>query len=37
MMTDKWGRRLFTIGAIFLLLPGMVHALSLFNTPGSGE
>ena len=32
-MTDKWGRRLFTIGAIFLLLLGMVHALSLFKTP----
>lgn len=32
-MTDEWGRRLFTIGAIFLLLLGMVHALSLFKTP----
>jgi hypothetical protein len=27
------GRRLCTIGAIFLLPLGMVHALSLFKTP----
>lgn len=32
-MTDKWGRRLFTIAAIFLLLLGMVHPLSLLKTP----
>jgi uncharacterized membrane protein len=29
-MTDKWGRRLFTAGAVWLVLLGLVHALSLF-------
>jgi hypothetical protein len=32
-MTDKWGRRLFTTGAAWLLLLGLVHALSLFGKP----
>jgi hypothetical protein len=30
-MMDKWGRRLFTAGAIVLLLLGLVHSLSLFE------
>lgn len=29
--SDKWGRRLFTAGAIFLLVLGLVHSLSLFQ------
>jgi hypothetical protein len=29
-MTDKWGRRLFKIGAVWMLLLGVVHSLSLF-------
>ena len=32
-MTDKWGRRLFTIGAVVLLLLALVHSLSLFEKP----
>jgi hypothetical protein len=32
-MTDKWGRRLFTAGAVVLMLLGMVHSLSLIETP----
>src|ERR1700690_350831 len=28
MMADKWGRRLFTVGAVWLLLMGLVHSLS---------
>jgi len=28
-MADTWGRRLFTAGAIWLILLGLVHALSL--------
>jgi hypothetical protein len=32
-MTDKWGRRLFTAGAVVLLLLGLVHSLSLFEKP----
>jgi hypothetical protein len=32
-MTDKWGRRLFTTGAVVLLLLGLAHSLSLFETP----
>jgi len=32
-MTDKWGRRLFKTGAVFLLLLGLVHSLSLFEKP----
>ena len=32
-MTDKWGRRLFTTGAVVLLLLGLVHSLSLFGKP----
>jgi hypothetical protein len=30
-MTDTWGRRLFTTGAVVLLLLGLVHSLSLFE------
>src|SRR5580704_8901345 len=32
-MTDRWGRRLFTTGAVVLLLLGTAHSLSLFETP----
>src|SRR5712691_1866223 len=32
-MTDKWGRRLFTTGAVVLVLLGLVHSLSLFEKP----
>jgi hypothetical protein len=32
-MTDKWGRRLFTTGAVWLLLIGAGHSLSLLGTP----
>lgn len=32
-MTDKWGRRLFTTGAVLLLLLGLAHSLSLFEKP----
>jgi hypothetical protein len=30
-MPGKWGKRLFTAGAFWLLLIGLVHALSLFG------
>jgi hypothetical protein len=33
MMSDKWGRRLFTAGSIWLVLLGFVHSLSLFGRP----
>jgi hypothetical protein len=32
-MTDKWGRRLFTAGAVMLIILGMVHSLSLIGKP----
>ena len=32
-MTDKWGRRLFTTGAVVLVLLGLMHSLSLFGKP----
>jgi hypothetical protein len=32
-MTDLWGRRLFKTGAVFLVLLGLVHSLSLFQKP----
>jgi hypothetical protein len=32
-MTDRWGRRLFTTGAVVLVLLGLVHSLSLFEKP----
>ncbi len=32
-MTNKWGRRLFTAGAVLLLLLGLVHSLSLLEKP----
>jgi len=32
-MTDKWGRRLFTAGAVWLLVLGLVHSLSLMGKP----
>jgi hypothetical protein len=32
-MADKWGRRLFTAGAVFLVLLGLVHGLSFFEKP----
>ncbi len=32
-MTDNWGRRLFTTGAVLLVLLGLVHSLSLFEKP----
>src|ERR1700740_1088631 len=31
-MNDPWGRRFFTAGAILLLLIGVVHATSFFET-----
>ena len=30
-MADTWGRRLFTAGAVFLVVLGCVHALSLVH------
>jgi hypothetical protein len=30
-MTDKWGRRLFKTGGIWLVILGLVHSLSLIN------
>ena len=30
-MTDKWGRRLFKVGAAALLILGLVHSLSLIR------
>ena len=30
-MSDKWGRRLFTTGAVVLILLGLVHSLSFFE------
>jgi len=32
-MTVKWGRRLFTAGAVWLLVLGLVHSLSLLGRP----
>ena len=32
-MTDKWGRRLFKLGGVVLVLLGLVHAISLFEKP----
>jgi hypothetical protein len=32
-MTDKWGRRLFTTGAVLLILLGLIHSLSLLEKP----
>jgi hypothetical protein len=32
-MTERWGRRFFTIGAFVLLLLGAVHGLSLLGRP----
>jgi putative Mn2+ efflux pump MntP len=30
-MTDKWGRRFFKSGGVFLILLGLVHSLSFFE------
>jgi len=30
-MADKWARRLFTAGALFLVLLGLLHSLSMFK------
>jgi hypothetical protein len=30
-MTDKWGRRFFKSGGVFLILLGLVHSISLFR------
>ena len=30
-MTDKWGRRLFKSGGVWLILLGLVHSISLFK------
>jgi hypothetical protein len=30
-MNDKWGRRLFKAGAVWLVILGLVHSLSLFR------
>jgi len=32
-MTDKWGRRLFRSGGVWLVLLGLVHSISLFQRP----
>lgn len=32
-MSEKWGRRLFTAGAVLLLVLGLVHSFSLFGKP----
>jgi hypothetical protein len=32
-MNDKWGRQLFTAGAVLMVLLGLVHALSLIRAP----
>jgi hypothetical protein len=32
-MTGKWGRRMFTAGAVMLLVIGIVHSLSLLQKP----
>ncbi len=32
-MTEKWGRGLFTTGAVLLLLLALVHSLSFFEKP----
>ncbi len=32
-MTDKWGRRSFRTGAVWLFLLGAAHSLSLFEKP----
>lgn len=32
-MSEKWGRRLFSAGAVLLLLMGLAHSLSLFERP----
>jgi hypothetical protein len=32
-MKDKWGRRFFKLGAVWLLLLALVHAISLFQKP----
>src|SRR5438552_7976659 len=36
-MTDKWGRRLFKIGAVALLVLGLVHSLSLIRETVPGN
>jgi hypothetical protein len=30
-MRDKWGRRIFTAGGVFLIVIGLVHSISLFT------
>jgi hypothetical protein len=32
-MTDKWGRRLFKAGAVWMLMLGVVHSISFFKKP----
>jgi hypothetical protein len=32
-MSDKWGRRLFKTGSVWLLLMGLVHSFSLIRKP----
>jgi hypothetical protein len=32
-MPETWGRRLFTAGAVWLVLLGLVHSLSLIGSP----
>ncbi len=36
-MTDKWGRRLFTAGAVWLLVLGLVHCTVAVRKAGSDE
>ena len=37
-MTDKWGRRFFKSGGVFLILLGLVHSISFFEklVPANG-
>jgi hypothetical protein len=36
-MTDKWGRRLFKTGAVWMVLLGLVHSVSLFEKPAAAN
>ena len=36
-MSDKWGRRLFKTGAIWLVILALVHSISLFQKPVPGN
>jgi hypothetical protein len=36
-MADKWGRRLFKTGPVWLVLLGLVHGTSLFGKPAAAN